>query len=560
MAKTELERRQTMTDTAAVNIRLATGAWCGRLFGATAPAALIGSLAISGSLLADLSITAQSDNRGGTILAFSGSGDPTESGYNVHSQNMYSAIFFNECVSAGSASACLDTASEWLGFNALGNTTTGFTIDSTLSSQLGGSGTALAQEAINVTLQVAGLSGGATAPFEFSGFIGAATGGATVTVTLNGPGVNQTRNSPGSWQMALDLGNGEYTLQVQADAQSPSGGQASVAYGVSFAFGAPLPTCGVSATGSCFETGPVYCDIAACCEAVCAADPFCCATSWDGICVSGALDLCLPNVPLCDGGSMRFGVADRAEIPSYGMLAPSSEITIEFWQRLDTSTQNTAILCQSDLTNRIVVHTPWLTGNIIFDFGGAFTGGRIEAPAPAGLIGNWHHFAFVASNAGQFMRIYHNGQLLAEKSGANAFQNVDVPMVIADNFNGAIDELRIWNVARTAAQIAADYDKTVATVPSLRVYYRMDSPAETSPKLIDRASAGGHNHATTFGSPTLLDDSPCVFVADLNGDGVVDGADLGLLLNNWGNPGLGDINGDGVVDGLDLGILLNSWG
>ncbi len=49
-------------------------------------------------------------------------------------------------------------------------------------------------------------------------------------------------------------------------------------------------------------------------------------------------------------------------------------------------------------------------------------------------------------------------------------------------------------------------------------------------------------------------------VGDLNGDGVVDGADLGILLNNWGGDGVGDLNGDGVVDGADLGILLNNWG
>jgi len=51
---------------------------------------------------------------------------------------------------------------------------------------------------------------------------------------------------------------------------------------------------------------------------------------------------------------------------------------------------------------------------------------------------------------------------------------------------------------------------------------------------------------------------------DLNGDGVVDGADLGILLNSWGpcrdgNPCLGDLNGDGAIDGADLGILLNNW-
>lgn len=51
-------------------------------------------------------------------------------------------------------------------------------------------------------------------------------------------------------------------------------------------------------------------------------------------------------------------------------------------------------------------------------------------------------------------------------------------------------------------------------------------------------------------------------VADLNGDGVVDGVDLAFLLNAWG-PCAGcpeDLNGDGTVDGLDLAFLLNMFG
>ncbi len=49
--------------------------------------------------------------------------------------------------------------------------------------------------------------------------------------------------------------------------------------------------------------------------------------------------------------------------------------------------------------------------------------------------------------------------------------------------------------------------------------------------------------------------------ADLNCDGVVDGADLGLLLNAWGKCAgcPADLNGDGVIDGADLGILLQAW-
>ncbi len=50
--------------------------------------------------------------------------------------------------------------------------------------------------------------------------------------------------------------------------------------------------------------------------------------------------------------------------------------------------------------------------------------------------------------------------------------------------------------------------------------------------------------------------------ADFNGDGVVNGDDLGSLLGQWG-PCEGcpaDLNGDGAVDGNDLGTLLGAWG
>lgn len=47
---------------------------------------------------------------------------------------------------------------------------------------------------------------------------------------------------------------------------------------------------------------------------------------------------------------------------------------------------------------------------------------------------------------------------------------------------------------------------------------------------------------------------------DLNGDGAVDGADLGALLAAWGSADRdADLNGDGAVDGADLGLLLGAW-
>jgi len=48
--------------------------------------------------------------------------------------------------------------------------------------------------------------------------------------------------------------------------------------------------------------------------------------------------------------------------------------------------------------------------------------------------------------------------------------------------------------------------------------------------------------------------------ADLDGDGVVDGIDLGTMFAAWGGGGTADLDGSGVVDGIDLGMLFAAWG
>ncbi len=56
--------------------------------------------------------------------------------------------------------------------------------------------------------------------------------------------------------------------------------------------------------------------------------------------------------------------------------------------------------------------------------------------------------------------------------------------------------------------------------------------------------------------PALCHDS-----ADFNRDGLVDGADLGMLIGGWNSAAsVLDLDGNGIVAGGDLGMLLQAWG
>ncbi len=60
---------------------------------------------------------------------------------------------------------------------------------------------------------------------------------------------------------------------------------------------AAIEQCGAAAcapkAGNCYlANGTPGCEIIACCETVCADDPFCCDTEWDNLCVGGAVDFC----------------------------------------------------------------------------------------------------------------------------------------------------------------------------------------------------------------------------------------------------------------------------
>lgn len=61
-------------------------------------------------------------------------------------------------------------------------------------------------------------------------------------------------------------------------------------------------------------------------------------------------------------------------------------------------------------------------------------------------------------------------------------------------------------------------------------------------------------------SNVCITPTPTTCPADLTNDGVVNGADLGVLLGSWGTRDIGDLDNSGSIDGSDLGLLLGAWG
>ncbi len=78
---------------------------------------------------------------------------------------------------------------------------------------------------------------------------------------------------------------------------------------------------------------------------------------------------------------------------------------------------------------------------------------------------------------------------------------------------------------------------------------------------------GGSNDDDLYGQNLRSDGTLGIeaIVGDLNDDGVVNGADLTILLGSWGacppkGSCIADLNGDGLVNGADLTIQLGNWG
>jgi hypothetical protein len=134
-----------------------------------------------------------------------------------------------------------------------------------------------------------------------------------------------------------------------------------------------------------------------------------------------------------------------------------------------------------------------------------------------------------------------------------AAPNADT-MVIDISNNGGSTWTLVENVNENAgAWVAVSFsiDDFLAPTEQMQLRFRASDLGEGSV-----VEAGVD--LLVYGGVECEDGDVCI--ADLNGDLVVNGGDIGLLLSQFGGPGSADFDGSGSVNGADLGIMLAAWG
>ncbi len=212
------------------------------------------------------------------------------------------------------------------------------------------------------------------------------------------------------------------------------------------------------------------------------------------------------------------GSTAYVSIPSAPDLQNPTEITVEAWIYPTNTASFGYFIMKGDAgfaNSQRSYEVKWVSGsgnNLEFSvFLGASTWGAVGTPAPAG---QWVHFAGTYSSADSTLRIYINGSLVGattnDASGNTPLNHqllrqTTLPLVLGAELThplgfaaGRMDEVRIWNKARTQSEIRnAMSCRLTGSEPNLTGYWNFDSGTAAD------LTGNGHN-GTLFGNAVII--------------------------------------------------------
>jgi hypothetical protein len=188
------------------------------------------------------------------------------------------------------------------------------------------------------------------------------------------------------------------------------------------------------------------------------------------------------------GYSVSFDGATGFLILSNAALSlPTNEITVEFWERVAMARDQFSFILYPDVTSdRCAFSSVRANLSTYWDFGDLFNGGRAAYPTPLENINQWTHWALVSSHAGNFMKVYRNGQLDYATTTNRSFAPYAGHLVLGarldaggpEYFQGEMDEFRIWSVARSQSDIQSTMSRGLCPPQTnLWVYWKFNEPS-----------------------------------------------------------------------------------
>jgi len=216
------------------------------------------------------------------------------------------------------------------------------------------------------------------------------------------------------------------------------------------------------------------------------------------------------------GGGMK-GVPDNCDEVDLGDSGPilGSEFTQEAWIWSEKTTwpwHREIMGASHDPSGKSYQRPPTITYNydthIRYGFG---TGSSQIQFIVKGVVTPraWNHIAVTFD--GTTMRLFVNGEQVHSSQAAAGMTPISEPVrYIGENFQGKIDEVRMWNVARTQAEIQANMNKTlVGNETGLEAYYPMD--VNNNWEIIDKSPRANHAKITNTEilSRFISDNSSC---------------------------------------------------
>jgi hypothetical protein len=175
----------------------------------------------------------------------------------------------------------------------------------------------------------------------------------------------------------------------------------------------------------------------------------------------------------------------------------------------------------------------------------------------------WHHFATTIDTSAGIAKLYIDGGLAAEttvlEDGITPIppldlRNSSMPLRIGSTdpycfYKGRIDEVRVWNVVRTAPEIAATYNTKIDPAsPGLVAYYAFDEGSGT----VATDLTGHGNDAMFVGDASRVAAHPCC-PGDYNNDGFLDFFDFNEFVDDFEAGRIAaDFNADGFLDFFDF--------